>query len=236
MPAAMISLAALCSYPLLSYVPAFQLSLYPLRSMVWVDDIWPVPWAMFFLALGMRQVEEEKRLMRGAVMAMGLLAGAYILVVVGWFMMGVPVTVKNLVDQNQVTRQTTSFTCAAAATSTLCRHYGVEITEEQACKEVLVLPMMGASPAKVAWAVRDLLGDRVAKVEILTNVELAKGKVPVPCLAAVVIPPGINHLLVLRDVTDTHAIFDDPLNGRTVFPIALARERWDGVVIAVTPK
>ncbi|MHC5021795.1 MAG: cysteine peptidase family C39 domain-containing protein [Planctomycetota bacterium] len=236
MTAAVVSLAALCSYPLLSYVPAFQLSLYPLRSMAYLDDIWPVPWALFFLALGMRQVEPEKRLMRGAVVAMGLLAGAYILFVVGWFIAGAPASAKNVVDQHQITRQSTTYTCAAAATATLCRRFGVEITEQQACEEVLVLPMMGASPAKVAWAVRDLLGERAAAVEILTGVELAPGKVPVPCLAEVIIPPGINHLLVLRDVDAESAYFDDPLNGRTTFPIALARERWTGVVIAVTPK
>lgn len=231
LPAAWLLLAATVGYPIVARRPDLLLAVYPTREFAIIDSVWFVPFAVAFLGVASRQVER-----RSTRVVAGLLSAC--LVVLGggstlWVASGAQLALSHAVDDEGVVRQTTSYTCGAAAAATLCRRLGVPMTEAEMARRAGVVPGCGTTMVKVYWALRDTLGDRVASVRLLHVPDLRPGAVPTPCVADLRVAPWLNHLVLVREVRADALVLEDPVMGLTRVPLAEARAMWRSSVVAV---
>jgi len=234
-PAMGATLAVTVAYPLLAQRADWMLALTPWRSLAWVDDIWWIPFAACFLSVAAARVDAERKLFKLPAIAVVGLVVLLGLFCTGWTLSGAVVTSREHVDAKGVTRQTTMYTCGAAAAATLVRSLGMERTEAEMARRTGVVPQRGTTFVKVYWALTELLAEEPYDVA-LTRAAEPTADMPMPCLAGVKLSPLLNHFIVVREIKNGRAILDDPLNGRVDHPVEHLKAQWLGVVIAVTPK
>lgn len=232
-PCAVTALAVTGGHAVISSRPDWMVQWYPHRDFALIDGVWFAPFVLTFLGIAVRRLATHQRVLRGAVL--GCLAAVVALAVGsgGWVVSGSPVATRHIVDHDGVVRQTTSYTCAAAASATLCRRLHVPVTEAEMASAMQVVPYRGTTMVRVYWAMRDVLGDRVRSVQLLHAPELAKGRVPTPCLADLRYGFGLNHCVLVREVRDDDVIIEDPETGIDRMPIAQARRLWSGNIVSV---
>ena len=230
-PAACLLLAVTVAYPLVARRPDVLLALYPSRDFAAIDSVWFVPFAVGFLGLASRQVDR-----RTTRVTAGLLSAFLVVLGAGsalWVASGARLALRHSVDEEGVVRQTTGYTCGAAAAATLCRRLGVPMTEADMAVRAGVVPGCGTTMVKVYWALRDALGDRVRSVRLLHARDVRPGAVPTPCVAELRVAPWLNHLVLVREVRADAVVIEDPEAGLTRVPLAEAQAMWRGPIVAV---
>jgi len=230
-PAAVLGLAGTIVFPIIARRPDLLLQLYPSREFAAIDPVWFVPFAVGFLGVAARQVDR-----RSTRIAVGVLSSFLVLLGAGsalWVVAGADIELRHSVDEEGVVRQTTYYTCGAAATATLCRRLGVPTTEAEMARRTGVVPGCGTTMVKVYWALQDMLGDRVERIRLLHAPELLPGAVPTPCVADLRLSIALNHLVLVREVRADCVVIEDPVHGLQRLPLSEARDLWSGSIVAI---
>lgn len=232
-PVAVLALAGLVAYPLLGWRPDMALRVLPWRVIAAVDDSWFVPFAALFFGIAARQAPRRGTQVGAIALAVLLigLGGAS----AGWLVSGADVPVGERVDANGVVRQTTGYTCGAAASATFLRLHGLSATEREMARATMVVPMRGTTMLKLYWAMDDVFRPRGRTVELRHCPVLEPGLVPTPCLADVRLGPLVDHVVVVREVGPSGITLDDPMHGVSFVGIEAARAMWRGSILSLAP-
>lgn len=147
-----------------------------------------------------------------------------------------PETMDGVVQADGVCRQTTDYTCGAAAAATLLHHYGVTTNEREMAELCWTNSLTGTDELCVARGLRRKLEDTSLTPFITTATyeDLVTWNEPV----AVTIKYQllVDHWVVVIDAREGRVLVGDPMGGRRIFTEEAFRERWRGVMVKLVPR
>ncbi|MCB2154394.1 hypothetical protein KQI84_05875 [bacterium] len=136
-----------------------------------------------------------------------------------------------------VCMQSEGYLCAPASVATLLREMGIETTEEEVCRRMMV-STMGSLEWDMLRAVRSYGLDAN-----LRWIGKDPGTIPTPCMAMVRLmtkegKPGLAHALTVLDQKGDILTFGDPLAGRFDWDREMTRRNYyfQGIVIVANPQ
>ncbi len=209
--------------------PQYEYPLFPFD--VYVDIR---PWWVFGAALFAVGVGAAKMSTKGARVGVGML-GLLLWVVAGQRMylsyMLPHEEMKGIADTHGVVRQTTDYTCGAAAAATVLTQMGVRATESEMSDLCGTNLFTGTDEFGVARGIRLKLPGRGVRVEGGDWEDLKRASLP----AAVTIRyvPWIDHWVVVLEVQEGGVIVGDPVRGRNAMGREMFVKKWRGVMVTV---
>ncbi len=136
-------------------------------------------------------------------------------------------------DKEGICPQTTSFTCGAAAASTLLAQFGIDSDE----KEMALLCWTNEFNGTECWPICKALHQKLAGTPYRPRILLGDWEVLRRRGGPVVVTKRLHakcdHWLVVLDTTDTHVTVADPNMGKHTLSKDDFLESWRGFLIAV---
>jgi len=138
---------------------------------------------------------------------------------------------KGTPDEKGVVRQTTDYTCGAAAAATVLTQMGVRATEREMAELCGTNAFTGTDEFGVAKGLRARLPG--ARVRVLGGDWEDLKRAPMPAAVTIRHVPWIDHWVVVLEVQDAAVIVGDPVGGRKVMRKEVFLRRWRGVMVTV---
>lgn len=197
---------------------------------------WPIPTSLALLLAGAHHMSSQEG-KRGVRIFAGLLGISALLPLLQTARVD-PRSFSGFVEADGVCRQTTDFSCGAAAASTFLARIGVEADEAEMAERCWTNSMTGTDEFCVARGLRSKLREagleaerEVALIQTDWGGLLARGAQP--SLATIRYSLLVDHWVAVFETTPTEVLVGDPLEGRRRIPKADFLEVWRrGLVIA----
>ncbi|MHC4598860.1 MAG: cysteine peptidase family C39 domain-containing protein [Planctomycetota bacterium] len=195
-------------------------------------DFW-LPFSILFFALASHLLSRSKR--RAIFVFLGLL-----LVImtqrVYWRLTPPPsYQYKGTVDAKGVCRQTSHYTCTAAASVTLLHGHGIRSTEGEMASLSGIIPGGGASHHQAAYGLARKLRKegRTEEVRILKPGVNGLDQIPVPFLAGIKWGFLVDHMVCVLRVDVNFVEMGDPVQGWVAMDRADFEADWKGLAIVI---
>ncbi|MCC6740438.1 MAG: hypothetical protein IT452_15445 [Planctomycetia bacterium] len=205
---------------------------YPLFPWDWYVEV--RPWWVFAAAELAIGVGAAKMSTKGARVGVGML-GLLLWVVAGQRMflsyMLPQDEMKGIADSHGVVRQSTDYTCGAAAAATVLEQLGVRATEREMAAECGTNAFTGTDEFGVARGLRRRLPGREVRVRGGGWEELRRA--PLPAAVTVRFVPWIDHWVVVLEVNEGGVVVGDPVGGRKAMGREMFLRKWRGVMVTV---
>ena len=147
-----------------------------------------------------------------------------------------PHLMEGRVEEDGICRQTTNYTCGAAAAATLLHRYGVPATEREMAELCWTNALTGTDELCVARGLRRKLVDRpwLPKVQCAEWEDLLTLDRP----AAVTIKYKllVEHWVIILGIEKNRVLVGDPTSGRRVYSKEAFRKLWRGLMITLELK
>jgi len=146
-----------------------------------------------------------------------------------------PSSMDGRIDESGVCRQTTDYTCGAAAAATLLHRYGIESDEREMAEHCWTNSLTGTDELCVARGLRRKLAGTglEPRLSVATWDELvAWGG---PAAVTVKFELFVDHWVVVLSVVGDRVEIGDPIDGRLVIPKESFLEMWRGRMVTLRP-
>lgn len=209
--------------------PQYEHPLFPWDWYVDVRPWWVFGPAMFALGVGAAKMSTK-----------GARAGVAMLGVLLWVVSGQRLyltymlphdEMRGIADSQGVVRQTTDYTCGAAAAATVLVQLGVPATEREMSELCGTNLFTGTDEFGVARGLRAKLPGRRIRVRGGGWEELRAA--PLPAAVTVRFVPWIDHWVVVLETTEGGVVVGDPVGGRKLLGREIFLRRWRGVMVTV---
>jgi predicted double-glycine peptidase len=211
--------------------PQWEYPLFPFDAYVEIR-----PWWVFAPALFAMGVGAAKMSTKSARVGVGMLA-LLLWVVSGQRMflsyMLPPEQMKGQADNNGVVRQTTDYTCGAAAAATVVTQLGVAATEREMAEICGTNAFTGTDEFGVARGLRQKLEGKGVRVKVRGGDWEALRHAALPAAVTIRYVPWIDHWVVVLEVREEVVIVGDPMRGRKVMGKEEFMAKWRKVMVTV---
>lgn len=219
---------------LLYYNPPLEYALFPVHFYMYVRPWW-MPVSLFFLlglALGLIP-ERRKRIAIGALA--GVLGVFYVLRIGATAAFNPDQLTGEPTGSGLVCRQTTGYSCGAAAASTLLAQVAVPSTEREMAILCGTNGMNGTDVMGVMWGLREKLAGTPYSPRSLAHVDLAALRnLRHPTMAVKKLTWLIDHWIVVVRVGDDGILVADPLrDGLVLEDPQVFMQSFRGIVVTL---
>ena len=207
------------------YTPAAEASLFTWDFYPRVERWWYEVPAFGLFGIGLWTVRAS-RIKRDALLVAGGLLLARVVVVAASTWARLP-SLAGQIGQDGICRQTTGFSCAAAASAMYLDRLGVRATEAEMA-EACATGWDGTTDAGIARGLRRKLPGRRVDVSAPAYEDLRA-----PALVSILIQRDISHSVLLEEAGPEGVLLADPLGSRQRMSKAAFLARWQGSSIRV---
>lgn len=129
-------------------------------------------------------------------------------------------------------RQIEETDCGAACIATVCNYYGKSV-DILAIRSMAMVDRYGATMLGL-YKASEKLGFHAEG--LFGNIqELFSEKLPLPCIAHVVIDQQLEHYVVIFEITDQTIVVGDPAKGIQVYSTSTFEQIWTGHILSLKP-
>lgn len=211
--------------------PAWEFAVFPFDAYVDVRVWWVFVPALFAIGVGAAKMSTQKaRIGVGIVGGILWLAAAQRM----WLTYMMPQDLMTgTADRYGVVRQTTDYTCGAAAAATVLTQLGMPTTERDMAAFCGTNALSGTDEFGVARGLQRKLAGTGKKVVIRGGDWEALRRAPLPAAVTIRYVPWIDHWVVVLEVRDTAVIVGDPVSGRKAMSKEDFLKKWRRVMVTV---
>lgn len=141
--------------------------------------------------------------------------------------------IESEIDVNVVCLQTTDHHCGPAAALTFLSAHGIEASEGRIAVEARTAPILGTQTDLLKNAIDRRLATRGKQSEFHYFQTIDAMKPFLPVLTVVDLFISMQHLVTVIDISDTHVLVGDPLEGLCRIPRKQFRKEWRHAGIGV---
>jgi predicted double-glycine peptidase len=216
---------------LFRYLPDLEYALAPYDGYALVRPWWALPFGFVILGTGLKQMKSRigRNLVTVFAACLMVLVGQRIVLTVIYNYD--PARCSGTVGEDLVCRQTTGFTCGAAAAATFLAQSGIESTEREMAILCGTNAVTGTDEFGICRGLRRKLGDAGSGVRVVRSdwEDLKNG--PCPAMATVKWGFLVDHWVVVLEVGEEEVGLGDPLKGRVTVPRQMFLRKWRGVLV-----
>ena len=195
---------------------------------------WGFPLALFIL--GIPRTALLGSTMRRLVRAVCILVWvAFIPYLIGVLLFD-PSGLKGALDAGGICRQTSNYSCGAAAAASLLHHVDVEASEREMAILCHTNPIMGTDPISVRYGVAEKLSgcDYDVEARRATWEELTARSEPAMALTKSDLL--LDHWVVVLDANERAVLVADPTRGAIEYSRNEFLNKWRGIVVTIDRK
>lgn len=227
--ATVATLAVILIRVVFRFDPAIEFRLFGAGSYAAVRPWWGHVFAFFILGIGVRQMTVRWRRM-----VVEVFAGVLLVLVAQRLYADArfdPDVLSGRPGQNHVCMQTSTYSCGAAAASTMLAEFGVESTEGEMASLCNTSPVWGTDEFSVARGLDRKLGARRARIVDADWQDLAAlGR---PALATMKLNVVVDPWVVVLHAHEGGVLVGDPIEGQVTLSKREFLARWRGVLVCV---
>ncbi|MBI3267846.1 MAG: hypothetical protein HYZ53_02400 [Planctomycetes bacterium] len=227
------ALACILAYPLVHLRPDLEDAWFP-QAYVYFEGTWLALPVALLLSIASRVV--KSRIVERGCLALTCLLSIQTVVAGSWVFRE-PADLKPSYWIRDVYRQSTDYTCGAAALMTALRIQGIDSTEEEMARLSMTGKDQGTTMLRLAYALRRKLEGSDWKVAILRLNESELRRVRKPLIIDTKYEYLVDHIVVLlkleEEARGTLAWVGDPLMGHTPMPFPEVVKLWRGYGICM---
>lgn len=212
-----VMLALVLAKYVLARVPALEPQVFPWDWYPEVEPWWVLVPTLFLFGAGLFAARRSVLRRDLLLVLIGLLAGREILVACEGG--GDRGSLRGRVETDGVCRQTSGYSCAAAAAASFLHHYGVETSEREMARHCATRP--GAGGTSMCGVMRGLRRKLPGRSVRITAPDY--GTLPAPALVSTRLNWLLGHCIVVERVYPDRVVVMDPLVGRC----SMSRERFE---------
>jgi hypothetical protein len=214
---------------LFRHYPSLEFALAPCDTYVPLRPWWPFPFTFVMLGIGLKQMTSRtgRTVVTTFAMCLFVLVGQRIALTVLFD----PEVCRGRVGQDSVCRQTTGFTCGAAAAATFLAQHGVEATEGEMAVLCGTNALTGTDEFGVCRGLKRKLGDAGPEISLLKADWDGLKEGPYPAMATIRHSFLVDHWVVVLGIRETGVEVVDPLRGKTVVTRNRFLRDWRGVLV-----
>lgn len=149
-----------------------------------------------------------------------------------WMVLPAPVADFCQQPGSLTTRQSTYYSCVAAACATALGQLGVPASEAEMVVLTRTSPLTGATVLRAASGLRQRLRDTAIEPRIVRGGWEELSSLPMPALCTMQFSRGRVHMITVLEVRPTHALIVDPTDGQMWFPREAFERHSSGAMIA----
>jgi hypothetical protein len=223
-----VGLVLILARAFFAHFPAIEYLLFPYDFYAVIRPWWAVPVATLVLGVGVHHMSTPLARKLVGVFALGLyLSCVQRLWITATFD---PETVTGVV-RNGICKQTTHYTCGAAAAAMLLDSHGVQVTEREMAEVCWTNGFTGTDSFCVARGLRNKLAGtkRVVNVVELDWEELVARKEP--SVVTIHFSTFIDHWVIVRSASEERVEVGDPLAGNTSYSKGKFLAKWTGLTV-----
>jgi predicted double-glycine peptidase len=229
--AAAVCLLFLLLRAFLRYYPAIGYPLLAFDAYAGFHGWWMFSFAFCILGIGTRKM--STRFARGGI---AVLAGLLFLFVGSRLIASAAMdyaTFTGVAREDGVCRQTTGYSCGAAAAATLLAQLGAPATEREMAERCGAGALTGTDEFAVCRGLRQKLAGTGRHVRLIHADGESLRRAPLPALATVKFSFLVDHWVAVLEIRDDVVVVGDPLRGRVSMPRREFLGRWRGVLVTV---
>jgi len=222
--AASVCLGLIALRAFFRFRPDLELELFPFGAYVAIHPWWLFPFALCTLGIGAARMTTRMRRVLVSVFAGVVLAFAMEKAwLTAWFDLasctGVP-------GRDGICRQTTPYSCGAAAAATLLTRLGRRATESEMASRCDTNALTGTHSISVCLALREMLEPAGYQVNLLRSDWDELIRLKGPALAVITSAPLVDHWVVVLGAREGGVALADPVHGRKVMGKKAFLRRW----------
>lgn len=229
-----ICLGAILVKVLSRYFPDIEYSILSNDIYVILRPWWVFPFSLSILGMGIHQIQRQRtrKLVTGFAVLVFVLAIERLLITVTFD----PSSCTGKPGEDGVCLQSTSYSCGAAAASTLLERLGVESDEREMAILCRTNSLTGTDELSVCNGLRKKLPETQYRINLVRSdwEELCRGQFP--AMATMKLTFLIDHWVVVFDVEEDGVLVGDPSTGRFKMHKDIFLEHWKKVLVAVEDK
>lgn len=214
---------------LLRYHPSLEYALVSYDTYVPLRPWWVFPFAFLILGIGLKQMTSRtgRVVVTAFAMCLLVLAGQRMVLTVLFD----PEVCRGRVGKDSVCRQTTGFTCGAAAAATFLGQHGVEATEGEMAELCGTNALTGTDEFGVCRGLKRKLGESGPEISLLKADWDGLRKGPYPAMATIRYSFLVDHWVVVLGVEGERVAVGDPLRGKRLVTKDEFLGEWRGVLV-----
>lgn len=214
------------------YFPDVEYALLRFDGYASVRAWWMFPFALAILGVGTRRMGTRNARIGVAVMAGVLFVRVSILLQASAGFAASDLEGKP--DEHGVCRQTSSYSCGAAAAATQLARMGIPADEREMAKRCGTNRFTGTDEFAVCRGLRGKLAEHGGgRVDVVRSDWEGLRRTRLPAMATVRFGFMVDHWLVVLEVEGDEVLLGDPARGRIVQSKERFLEGWRGVLVTV---
>ena len=231
LPAAIVSAFLALGRAYLAHRPEIEVAIF-----AWRDYPYFGSWHLYFVSavfvIAARQLPRLSD--RKAVLALTGVVAFYLLTTSAVADFALGPRPSGVVGSDGVCKQTTGFSCEAAAAVSLLHLYGIDVTEDEMARLSLIT-FVGAGVPGLYRGLRIAVEPKGYRVSVRRLSWNGLASVRFPFLAQVSSRFPIDHMVCVLAVTPERLLVIDPSLGKHWLARDSFLERWRGVIVVVEP-
>jgi predicted double-glycine peptidase len=235
--AGVVGIAGLLTLMVLSYLghhAALMLHVLPLHVVQYLEGTVGLPVLGLVLALAWsKSTCLRQRVVVGAGTAVAVLVFLYSS---AWMILPAPRATFSQEVATLDTRQSTEYSCVAAASAIALGQLGLPTSEDQMAQLTRTRPMTGASVIRAAWALNHRLQGAGVDARVIRGNWQTLAHLPMPALCTLQFDRRRVHMVTVLEVRENYALIVDPNDGQIWFPRGAFEMHSDGAIIALLPQ
>ncbi len=232
-PVAVLAAVLMLLWPLLRFFPTLALGVFDACLLIFVEVTGIVVPAAVLFAIAAEQLQQQRQ--RRAVRLLLLVCLLYFVRSGAW-MIGRPVPDMKISRYNDgVCRQSTGYTCVAAALVTMLRGFGIESTETEMARLSYTEIGNGSTDMRAVCALQHKLAGRPLAVRYERMGYARLREIALPCLVPIKWGYYISHMVAVLEVHEDRVVLGDPLVGRREMPRGEFDEEWLSRAVFLAP-
>ena len=144
-----------------------------------------------------------------------------------------PAVMGGVVGHDAVCRQTTNFTCGAAAAATLLHQFDIEATEAEMADLCWTNAVTGTDEMCLSRGIRKKLVGRNLTTQVASGSFEDLVALEGPAAVTVRYKPLIEHWVVVFRISNRHVRVGDPMGGIRTYTIEEFKEAWCGLMVSI---